>query len=758
MVPNDIEQLITSPNAKTGSEKRTHQTFPVLEMTCAACAVSVESMLGNTPGVAKATVNYANQSATVDYDPAVITPAGMQQVLQGIGYDLVVDVEDPGQVQQEAQQRQYEALKKRTIWAVLLSVPVVLIGMFFMGSVPYANYMMMVLSAPVVFWLGRSYFVNATKQARHGKTNMDTLVALSTGIAFLFSAFNTLYPQFWTSRGLEPHVYFEAAAVVIAFISLGKLLEERAKSNTSSAIKKLIGLQPKTVRIVENGTERELPIAQVQVGQVIVVRPGEKIPVDGLVESGESFVDESMISGEPVPVVKLAGAEVFAGTINQKGSFRFAARKVGADTLLAQIIRLVHEAQGSKAPVQKLVDKIAGIFVPVVIGIAILTFIGWLIFGGENAFTHALLTSVTVLVIACPCALGLATPTAIMVGVGKGAENNILIKDAESLELGYKVTAVVLDKTGTITEGKPTVTDLTWFVADTDVPGLQPVLYGLEAQSEHPLADAVVDRLKADGIQGTTLTGFESLTGRGVAGRYANKTYLTGNDRLMTERGIAVPADGQTLATRWRGEAKTVVYFADETRVLAVLAIADPVKETSREAIQTLQNRGIAVYMLTGDNLQTAQAVAEAVGLTNYRAETLPADKADFVKELQATGQVVAMIGDGINDSQALAQADVSIAMGRGSDIAMDVAKMTLITSDLNSVPRALQLSKRTVQTIRQNLFWAFIYNLIGIPIAAGLLYPINGFLLSPMIAGAAMALSSVSVVTNSLRLKSVKL
>jgi Cu2+-exporting ATPase len=763
MVPNDIEQLIPSPNAKTGSEKRTHQTFPVLEMTCAACAVSVESMLGHTAGVSKATVNYANQSATVDYDPAVITPAGMQQVLQGIGYDLVVDVEDPGQVQQEAQQRQYEALKKRTIWAVLLSVPVVLIGMFFMGSVPYANYMMMVLSAPVVFWLGRSYFVNAAKQARHGKTNMDTLVALSTGIAFLFSAFNTLYPQFWTSRGLEPHVYFEAAAVVIAFISLGKLLEERAKSNTSSAIKKLIGLQPKTVRIVENGpgsrsTERELPIAQVQVGQVIVVRPGEKIPVDGLVESGESCVDESMISGVPVPVVKSAGAEVFAGTINQKGSFQFTARKVGSNTVLAQIIRLVQEAQGSKAPVQKLVDKIAGIFVPVVIGIAILTFIGWMVFGGDNAFTHALLTSVTVLVIACPCALGLATPTAIMVGVGKGAENNILIKDAESLELGYKVTAVVLDKTGTITEGKPTVTDLTWLVADADIPGLQPVLYGLEAQSEHPLADAVVDRLKADGIQGTTLTGFESLTGRGVAGRYADKTYLIGNDRLLTERGISVPADVQIRTANWQQEARTVVYFADETRVLAVLAIADPVKETSREAIQTLQNRGIAVYMLTGDNPQTAQAVAKAVGLTDYRAETLPADKADFVKELQATGKVVAMIGDGINDSQALAQADVSIAMGRGSDIAMDVAKMTLITSDLNSVPKALQLSKRTVQTIRQNLFWAFIYNLIGIPIAAGLLYPVNGFLLSPMIAGAAMALSSVSVVTNSLRLRTAKL
>ncbi len=756
MTTPDTAQPKTTPGTNA---PLTHQTFPVLEMTCAACAVSVESMLGNTPGVQKATVNYANQSATVDFNPAVITPAGMQQVLQGIGYDLVVDVEDPGQVQQEAQQRYYEALKTRTIWAVVLSLPVVLVGMFFM-MIPYANYLMMVLAAPVVFWLGRSFFVNAVKQARYGKANMDTLVALSTGIAFLFSAFTTLYSQFWTSRGLESHVYFEAAAVVIAFISLGKLLEERAKSNTSSALKKLIGLQPKTVRIVENGIERDLPITQVQVGQVIVVRPGEKIPVDGAVESGESFVDESMISGEPVPVAKATGEPVFAGTINQKGSFRFVAQKVGSQTLLAQIIRAVQDAQGSKAPVQKLVDKIAGIFVPVVMGIALLTFAVWMLAGGENAFTHALLTSVTVLVIACPCALGLATPTAIMVGVGKGAENSILIKDAESLELGYKVNAVVLDKTGTITEGKPTVTDLRWFVADADVPALQSVLYALEAQSEHPLADAVVERLKAAGTTGVELTGFESLTGRGVSGRYNAQTYRVGNRRLLDEGGLAplLTPSLDRLATGWQYEAKTVVYFWDDWQILSVIAIADRVKATSREAIDTLKSRGIAVYMMTGDNAQTAAAVAKSVGVTDFRAEVLPADKADFVKQLQAQGKVVAMVGDGINDSQALAQADVSIAMGRGSDIAMDVAKMTLITSDLNSVPKALQLSKRTVQTIRQNLFWAFIYNLIGIPIAAGLLYPINGFLLNPMIAGAAMALSSVSVVSNSLRLRAAKL
>ncbi|MBN8820555.1 MAG: copper-translocating P-type ATPase [Spirosoma sp.] len=736
----------------------TRQTFPVLEMTCAACAVSVESMLNNTPGIAKAAVNYANQSATVDYNPKTITPQGMQQVLQSIGYDLVVDVEDPQQVQQEAQQRHYEAVKQRTIWASILSIPVVIIGMFFMNA-PYANYIMMALSAPVVFWLGRSYFINAWKQARHGKANMDTLVALSTGIAFLFSAFSTLYPQFWHSRGLHPHVYFEAAAVVIAFISLGKLLEERAKSNTSSALKKLMGLQPKTVRVIDDNSEREVPIASVRVGQLILVRPGEKIPVDGVVESGQSYVDESMISGEPVPVDKQAGEAVFAGTINQKGSFRFRADKVGGDTILAQIIRMVQEAQGSKAPVQKLVDKIAGIFVPVVIGIAMLTFGAWMLFGGENAFTHALLTSVTVLVIACPCALGLATPTAIMVGVGKGAENNILIKDAESLELGYKVNAVILDKTGTITEGKPTVTDLVWQVSDTEVAHLSPILYALEAQSEHPLAQAVVDRLKQEGIRSVLLDGFESLTGLGITGRYNGQTYWVGNRRLMAQQGqLDQLTKVSGLVSRWQDEAKTVVYLADQTRILAILAIADPVKQTSREAIHSLRKRGIAVYMMTGDNKQTAQAVAKSVGVNDYKAEALPADKAAFVKELQAQGKVVAMIGDGINDSQALAQADVSIAMGRGSDIAMDVAKMTLITSDLNSVPKALQLSKKTVQAIRQNLFWAFIYNVIGIPIAAGLLFPINGFLLSPMIAGAAMALSSVSVVTNSLRLRSAKL
>jgi Cu2+-exporting ATPase len=751
-----------SANTLTLDKKTTHKytrdTFPVLEMTCAACAISVESMLKSAPGVKDAGVNFANQSAWVEYDKSVSKPADLQNVVRSIGYDLVVDVEDPQAVKEESQRKHYEEVKTRTIWSSILALPVVIIGMFFM-DMPYGNYISMVLSAPVVFYFGRNFFVNAWKQARFGKANMDTLVALSTGIAFLFSMFNTFFPEFWHSRGVHAHVYYEAAAVVIAFISLGKLLEEKAKSNTSSAIKKLMGLQPKTVKAIVDGIEKEIPIASVKVGNIIVVRPGERIPVDGIVTSGSSYVDESMISGEPIPVEKKEGEKIFAGTVNQKGSFQFEAKKVGGDTILAHIIKMVQEAQGSKAPVQKLVDKIAGIFVPVVIGIAILTFIIWMLVGGDNAFTHALLTSVTVLVIACPCALGLATPTAIMVGVGKGAENNILIKDAESLELAHKVNAIILDKTGTITEGKPVVTDLIWDIQENSSSNIfKQVLYSLETQSEHPLAEAVTNRLKDEGVTSITLEKFESLTGRGVKAKFQDVFYYVGNKKLIEENNIKISNHLKDLAPRLQSEAKTVVFFADQIQVLAVVAIADKIKATSATAISALQKKGIEVYMLTGDNEQTAKAVASQVGLKHYKAEVLPSEKAEFVKDLQQKGKVVAMVGDGINDSHALAQADVSIAMGKGSDIAMDVAKMTLITSDLQSIPKALNLSTKTVRGIRQNLFWAFIYNVIGIPLAAGVLFPVNGFLLDPMIAGAAMALSSVSVVGNSLRLKAAKI
>ncbi len=749
-------KTLTLTESKTADSSLIKQAFPVTGMTCASCASSVESILNHTEGVKQASVNFASSSVWVEYDE-MLSSADLQNALRAIGYDLLVDTEDPTAAQQEMQQKHYADVKQRTIWSALLTLPVFVLGMFFMEWEP-GRWISMVLSVPVVFFFGRSFFIHAWKQARHGRANMDTLVALSTGIAFLFSFFNTLFPGFWHARGIHPHVYYEAATVIITFISLGKVLEERAKSNTSSALKKLMGLQPKTLKAIIDGQEQEIPIASVQKGFRVVVRPGEKIPVDGTVVSGSSFVDESMITGEPVPVEKTSGQKVFAGTINQKGSFQFEAEKVGGETLLAQIIQMVQEAQGSKAPVQKLVDKIAGIFVPVVLLISIATFATWMLVGGDDAFTHALLTSVAVLVIACPCALGLATPTAIMVGVGKGAENNILIKDAESLELGHRVNAVVLDKTGTITKGKPEVTDIVWepAVGSDHVRG---VLLGMEAQSEHPLAEAVVRRLQTSGIHPAAIQGFNSLTGQGVeASDEAGEHYFVGNSHLLQERKITLTAELERQSRMWQDQAKTVVFFANEKQVLALVAIADQLKPSSKAAIARLKQMGVAVYMLTGDNRQTAAAVAAQVGVTDFKAEVLPAEKAKFIQQLQAEGKLVAMVGDGINDSHALAQADVSIAMGHGSDIAMDVAKMTLITSDLESIPKALQLSRKTVLGIKQNLFWAFIYNTIGIPIAAGLLYPVNGFLLDPMIAGAAMAFSSVSVVANSLRLKASKL
>ena len=723
-----------------------HKNFPVLQMTCAGCAAGVENKIKSLEGVNSAAVNFATATAQVDFDPDKTNAAAIQQAVQSIGYDLVLEEENQQDLLDEIHERNYKQLKNRTVWALILSLPVVVIGMFFM-NMPYGNLIMWAFSTPVVLWLGRDFFINAWKQARHRTANMDTLVALSTGTAYIFSVFNMLFPEFWHNKGLEAHVYFEAAAVIIAFILLGRLLEERAKGSTSSALKKLMGLQPKTVTVIDGDNQVEMPIENIAVGNIVLVKPGEKIAVDGTVISGDSFVDESMLSGEPMAVRKSEGEKVFAGTINQKGSFRFRADKVGKETMLAHIINMVQDAQGSKAPVQKLVDKIAGIFVPVVIGIAILTFIVWLIFGGDNALTHALLAFVTVLVIACPCALGLATPTAIMVGVGKGAENGILIKDAESLELSQKVNAVVLDKTGTITEGKPQVTD-EWWVDES----MKPILAALEKQSEHPLAEAVVKHLENENA--VDISGFESITGKGVKGVAGGETYFAGNRKLLTENNITIPENLSVKSNEWSKLAKTVIWFADSQRALAVLAISDKIKETSIAAIRQMQEMSIEMYMLTGDNEATAAAIAQQTGIGHHKAEVLPQEKSDFVKQLQQQGKIVAMVGDGINDSTALAQADVSIAMGQGSDIAMDVAKMTIISSDLTKIPQAIRLSRQTVRTIRQNLFWAFIYNVIGIPIAAGILYPINGFLLNPMIAGAAMALSSVSVVTNSLRLK----
>ena len=749
------------------------RTIPVTDMTCASCVASVESMLLAQPGVLKAAVNLATNTVQVEYVPGVIDERRMRTVIQSIGYDLVIEEDRDATTDLEAlQQMRMTALKRKLFASIVLSIPLVIIGMWMMHE-PWANYVMWLLATPVVLVFGRQFFSNAWKQAKHRSANMDTLVALSTGVAYLFSVFNTAYPSFWTDRGLEPHVYFETAAVVITFILLGKFLEERAKAGTSSAIRKLMGLRPDTVlREDAQGQAIEVPIADVAMGDVLRVRPGESIAVDGSVIDGESYVDESMISGEPVPVLKTAGGGLLAGTINQKGTLRMKAEKIDAATVLARIVKAVQEAQGSKAPVQKQVDKIAGVFVPIVMGIAVLSAIVWWMLGGEHAFTQGLLAMVTVLVIACPCALGLATPTAIMAGMGKGAENGILIKDAESLERARNITAIVLDKTGTITEGHPDVVE----AIGLEDPRVAGALLAIESRSTHPLAEAVVRHLLSaqaghgDPVESTpwvdssgapqksTITDFEDHTGKGISATINGSTWLVGNRRLLEEHGIGIPATFRDQEKSWSNAAHTVIWFADEKEVRAAIAIADRIKPSAKEAIARLKEEGIKVYMQTGDNQRTAKAVAEAVGIEQFRSEVLPKDKAAFVKSLQEQGEVVAMVGDGINDSEALAKADVSIAMGKGSDIAMDVARMTLISTDLNTIPRAITLSRRTVSFIRQNLFWAFIYNIIGIPIAAGVLYPINGFLLDPMIAGAAMALSSVSVVSNSLRLKWVKL
>ncbi len=760
-------------------EKSTNrqETFPVLGMSCAACAARVDKTLNKQPGVCQASVNYAAATALVEYDPSQTTPESLRHAVQEAGYDLVIthDEHTADEVE-EAHRKTYQSLKRRTTWAILLAIPIAVIGMGFMDR-SWAGWSTWLLSTPVVFGLGRSFFVNAWKQLRHGSANMDTLVASSTGVAYLFSVFNLFFPDFWLSRGITPHVYFESSSVIIAFILLGRLLEERAKGHTSQAIKKLMGLQPKTVTIVTlHSSLKEVPIEQIRVNDIIMVKPGERIAVDGVVTEGSSYVDESMLSGEPVPVAKRPDDKVYAGTINQKGSFRFRAEKVGTDTLLAKIIHLVQDAQGSKAPVQKLVDKVAAVFVPTIMGIALLSFILWIVLAPAEGFTHGLLALVTVLIIACPCALGLATPTAIMVGIGKGAERGILIKDAESLETARKVNAVVLDKTGTVTEGHPAVQHILWL--NEEARQSAPVLLALERQSEHPLAEAILGneelRMKNEefaafnehssfpreaGILHSSfkkVDGFESVTGQGVKGIYKGIPYYAGNRRLMQGRRISPTL--QEAASAWEAEAQTVVWFANETEALAVIAIADRIKPSSIEAIRTLQAGGINVHLLTGDNEATAQAIARQAGITQYKAGVLPQDKAAFIHQLQQEGKVVAMVGDGLNDSAALAQADLSIAMGSGSDIAMDVAKMTLISSDLRKIPEALHLSRLTVRTIRQNLFWAFIYNTIGVPIAAGVLYPVCGFLLNPMIGGAAMAFSSVSVVTNSLRLRRKKL
>lgn len=730
------------------------KVLPVLEMSCAVCAGNVESTVQALSGVEKASVNFAAGTLTVTYNPSVITLEVMQAAVQAAGYDLIVEAEDPVAMQEEKARMHYKILRRNTIGAWTLSIPLALLGMVFM-HVPFGNWIMMVLALAIMIFFGRSFYVNGVRHALKGKANMDTLVALSTSIAFLFSLFNTLCPGFWLGKGLEPHVYYEASGVIIAFVLLGKLMEERAKNSTSSAIKGLMGLQSKTARLVTDGREEEVPISNLQVGNVVSVRPGEKIPVDGTLLQGSSSVDESMLSGEPIPVEKNAGDRVLAGTINQKGAFTMEATSVGGTTVLAQIVQMVQSAQGSKAPVQRIVDKISGIFVPVVVLLSFLTFVCWLVIGGESYFSYALLSAVSVLVIACPCALGLATPTALMVGMGKGAEQHILIKDAFALENLCKVDTVVLDKTGTLTEGVPVVTDSYW-ISDDNIRYLD-VLYTAEQKSEHPLASAILCWLEESGAKVCEAENFESLTGRGVRIQVEGVTYWVGSQGLLDIFQAGIPEKVRKQIGQWQEDGQSVVFYGQETRLLAVLAISDRIKPTSAEAVKELKKQGIEVHLLTGDGVRTAERVAATLDIGYYKAEVMPNDKEEYIISLQQQGKKVAMVGDGINDSQALARADVSIAMGKGTDIAMDVAMVTLITSDLLLLPGAIRLSKQTVRLIYQNLFWAFIYNVIGIPLAAGVLFPINGLLLNPMLASAAMAFSSVSVVLNSLRLKFMK-
>jgi Cu2+-exporting ATPase len=723
-------------------------------MTCAACAVSIESYLKPLAGILEVAVNYPNQSVALEYDNKKISIETIQQKVKEIGYTLILGTsQDTQKVFEELEEKRLVTLKTKLIFSSIFSIPIFVMAMFFMGKIPYDNWIMMALSLPVLFWCGAEFYTIAWKKLTHFSANMDTLVALSTGIAFIFSAFNTVNPQYFLSRGLTPHVYYESAVIIITLILLGRFFEEKAKSKTSSAIKKLMGLKPKKVNAIRNGEELIISYDEIIKGELIILKPGDKVPVDGKVKKGNSFIDESMISGEPIPVEKTKGSKVFAGTINQKGGLRIIATKIGNETLLSQIIKLVEHAQSSKPAIQKMADKVAGIFVPIVIGLSILTFIIWYFLGPEPSSTYALMTLITVLIIACPCALGLATPTALMVGIGKGAEQGILIKDAQSLETAYKIDTLILDKTGTITEGKPQVTDIIWeknTISDT----LEKVVLAIESQSEHPIAEAIVKHLKKTPTELMTTESFQSITGLGTEAIVNNELYRIGNENLMLQNNINIPTTLRQKANNLKLEAKTVVYISQQDTVAGIIAVADRVKETTASAINKLQQMGIDIYMLTGDNEQTAKAIAQQVGIKHFQANVMPAQKGKFVEQLQKQGKVVAMAGDGINDSHALAQADVGIAMGNGTDIAMESAGITLMQSDLKQIVKAIQLSKATMKTIKQNLFWAFIYNLIAIPIAAGILYPLNGFLLNPMIAGAAMSMSSISVLANSLRLK----
>ena len=732
------------------------ETYPVEGMTCAGCAASIERQLRKEEGVEEANINFANHTLSLRYKEGVTSFEKLQKSVDDIGFKLLPA--EKAAESKKIRQQEYKKLQKKFWIALLFSLPVFIISMILMGQVPYANYVMLALSLPVIFYSGNQFYINAWKKLRHGSSNMDTLIALGTGIAFLYSLFVTFFPQVVTAGGLEAHVYYESAVVIITLILLGNLLEERAKAQTSTAIEKLLQLQAKTATVIRDGIEVTVLTEEVQVNDLVLIKPGEKIPVDGLLEKGRSFVDESMISGEPLAVEKKAGDKVIAGTLNQSGSFVFRATETGSHTLLSRIIQMVQDAQGSKAPAQKLADRISAVFVPLVVGIALLSFAIWYFAGPSPQFTTAMVVLVSVLVIACPCALGLATPTAITVGIGKGARQGILIKDAEALEKAAHIEVLFVDKTGTLTEGKPRLSDF-WFAEGADQEAIKRAVLTIEKQSEHPLAKAVVAYLEKEEVQeAASAEGFNTRSGFGVDGMVEERKYLLGNRRLMEENNIPFPHSMDQKSRQLAGEQKTLIFVATEEKVVALMALQDQVKPMARQAIADLHKLGVEVIMLTGDNGDTAAFVAKETGIDHFYAEVLPQDKGEHVKNYQQRGKTVAMAGDGINDAPALALADVGIAMSTGTDIAMESAPITLLQGNIGAIAHAIKLSAETSKTIKQNLFWAFVYNIIAIPVAAGVLYPIWGFLLNPMIAGAAMAFSSLSVVLNSLRLKMKKI
>jgi P-type Cu+ transporter len=732
-------------------------------MSCAACVVRVERALAQVEGVEEAAVNFATEKAQVTYDPGKVDLEKLKKAIEEAGYQFRglarAELRDR---EREERQQELNRLKKKFIFSVVMGILIMILSMPhyvpYLREVPHQIlfYILFVLTTPVQFWAGKQFITGAWSAARHGSADMNTLIAVGTLSAYIYSSIATFFPSLFTRSGLTPQVYFDGAAMIVALILLGRLLEARAKGQTSEAIRKLMGLAPKTARVLRNNEEQDIPVEEVQKGDLILVRPGEKIPVDGRIKEGHSAIDESMLTGESLPVDKSPGDEVIGATLNKSGSFVFEATRVGEETALAQIILLVEQAQGSKAPIQRLADQVAGVFVPIVMGIAVMTFVIWYFWGPPPTLTFALLNFVAVMIIACPCAMGLATPTAIMVGTGKGAENGILIKGGESLESIHKLTTIVFDKTGTLTKGQLAVTDIIP-LEKIDPKELLALAASVERNSEHPLGEAIVRRAREEGLSLSTIENFQALSGQGVRAESEGLEILIGNKRLMESHVLDFKPLLQT-AESLADQGKTLMYVARGGKIIGLLALADTLKDHSPEAVAELRRMGLEVVMLTGDNQQTAQAIGRQLNLDRVVAEVLPADKTEQIKKLQKEGKKVAMVGDGINDAPALAQADVGIAIGTGTDVAMEASDITLIRDDLRAIITAIKLSRRTIQTIRQNLFWAFFYNILGIPIAAGILYPLWGILLNPILASAAMAFSSVSVVSNSLRLRRFKI